>query len=188
MQINDIQTRFKELEKPINGLSKAITDANDKMIESHKDQFVEVDGVNLRTSLIDSVSNIKDNKITIVYKNEPLVYEGETSLDVRTVFNRVAKVFGIELSLPICNCGVTTESMSDMYKSRFVSQNLHESFVDFCPSCRKRVLLEEGLYKMDYDVCTDTNRIILLDDQSEILDRFARRDYLEKIASNSRLK
>ncbi len=184
----NVNINFDSLKVPLSDISNAITESNDKLIESQKERFVVVGDTNIRISLIESITIIKDCKFTITLRNEArtekIEVEGNTSLEAREAYNKVAKILEVELSLPVCRCGVATESMEEMYVQRFNSYNLHSSFKDTCPECREKILTEMGLYRDEYDINTDTNTIILLDDQERVM---SREDAINHKYANGRL-
>ncbi len=165
----NINIRFKELQEPLKNIEEAIIKSNDKLIESQKDKFIEIDGFFIKASLIEALTGIEDNKFVIIFtttaRTDAITYKGETRLLTRKIYNRVAKEINVKLSFPVCACGETTESLNNMFAARFRSYNLPNNLIDYCPDCRMDFLLKEELFRLDYDINNDLKYLKFLDDQ-----------------------
>ncbi len=175
----NINIRFKELKKPLKDIEEAIIKSNDKLIESQKEKFIELEGLSIRVSLIEALTEINDNKFSIIFsssaRSDNITYEGETTLLTRKAYNKIASALGIDLSLPVCVCGEPTESLDNHIVSRFSKYDLPSYFETYCPQCRKKILLLDRLYRHNYDMNNDQHFITFLDGQTmEITREFLR--------------
>lgn len=171
----NVNINLKDLKKPLEDIKEAIVDSNDKLIEAQKEKFIEINGITFKASLIEAVTEIKDNKFSVIFspqsRMDTMDFENDDLLSLRTTYNKIAKIIGIELNGSACACGKTTEkiSLDSSIRDRF---DIFDDFLVWCPDCRKKLMLEEQLYRKfeDYSVGLGRYKIIFLDGQEEIIE------------------
>lgn len=171
----NVNINLKDLKKPLEDIKEAIVDSNDKLIEAQKEKFIEINGITFKASLIEAVTEIKDNKFSVIFspqsRMDTIDFENDDLLSLRETYNKIAKIIGMELNGPVCTCGKTTEkiSLGSSIRDRF---DIFDDFLIWCPDCRKKLMLAEQLYRKfeDYSFGLGRYRIIFLDGQEEIIE------------------
>lgn len=176
----NININLKDLKQPLEDIKEAIIDSNDKLIASQKDVFLSLNGVNVRSSLIESVTEIENNKFSIIFnknsQTDIIEIEDDNNLNLRKLYNIIASELGFNPSLPVCKCGETTEDIN-IDRELLVRYSINEKINIQCESCRRDFLIKEKLYRKIEKYDTMGKYIALLDGQEILLNRMSDSDF-----------